>query len=54
MPIVREPICLTQVIGDQYVQKKPQLVRQRDGEQVIIDGTRTLQLLYNLYYWYAL
>ena len=39
--------------GDQYVQKKPQLLWQKNDEYVIVDGTRTLQLLYNLYYWYA-
>lgn len=42
---------LSRAIGDQYVQKKPQLLRQKNGECVIVDGTRTLQLLYNLYYW---
>ena len=35
------------------MQKKPQLLRQKNDEYVIVDGTRTLQLLYNLYYWYA-
>ncbi|MCJ1265026.1 peptide transporter ptr2 [Lobaria immixta] len=40
-------------IGDQYVQKKPQLLRQHNDENVIVDGTRTLQLLYNLYYWFT-
>lgn len=39
--------------GDQYIQKKPQLLRHENGEVVIVDGTRTLQLLYNLYYWSA-
>ncbi|KAI4247378.1 MAG: hypothetical protein L6R42_009636, partial [Xanthoria sp. 1 TBL-2021] len=39
--------------GDQYVQKKPQLLRHKNGEHVIVDGTRTLQLLYNLYYWFT-
>lgn len=42
---------LSRFVGDQYVQKKPQLLRQKDGQCVIVDGTRTLQLLYNLYYW---
>ncbi|KAI4146594.1 MAG: hypothetical protein L6R39_003406 [Caloplaca ligustica] len=40
-------------IGDQYVQKKPQLLRRKNGEYVVVDGTRTLQLLYNLYYWFT-
>ncbi|KAL8836194.1 MAG: hypothetical protein Q9176_006455 [Flavoplaca citrina] len=37
---------------DQYVQKKPQL-SCKNGKYVIVDGTRTLQLLYNLYYWFV-
>ncbi|CAL8577144.1 peptide transporter ptr2 [Xanthoria parietina] len=40
-------------LGDQYIQKKPQLLRHKNGELVIVDGTRTLQLLYNLYYWFT-
>ncbi|KAF1984275.1 oligopeptide transporter [Aulographum hederae CBS 113979] len=40
-------------LGDQYVQKKPQLVRQKNGELAIVDGTRTLQLIYNLYFWFT-
>ncbi|KAL8996292.1 MAG: hypothetical protein Q9169_004178 [Polycauliona sp. 2 TL-2023] len=39
--------------GDQYAQKKPQLSRHKNGEFTIVDGTRTLQLLYNLYYWFT-
>jgi hypothetical protein len=46
-----EGMSLTMLAGDQYVQKKPQLSRQKNGEHVIVDGTRTLQALYNLYYW---
>lgn len=38
--------------GDQYVQKKPQLSCKNE-KYVIVDGTRTLQLLYNLYYWFV-
>lgn len=37
--------------GDQYVQKVPQLVRQNNGNWVIVDGPRTLQFMYNAYYW---
>ncbi|KAL8980140.1 MAG: hypothetical protein Q9205_004699, partial [Flavoplaca limonia] len=40
------------IAGDQYVQKKPQL-SCKNGKYVIVDGTRTLQLLYNLYYWFT-
>lgn len=44
---------LSQFVGDQCLQKKPQLLWQKNEEYVIVDGTRTLQLLYNLYYWYG-
>jgi proton-dependent oligopeptide transporter, POT family len=37
--------------GDQYVQKKPQLVQRKNGDIVIIDSKRTLTFIYNLYYW---
>ena len=40
--------------GDQYVQKKPQLVQQKDGKMVVVDGPRTLQFMYNAFYWYEL
>jgi POT family proton-dependent oligopeptide transporter len=40
-------------LGDQYVQQKPQLVQRKNGEMVVVDGSRTLQFLYNAYYWYA-
>lgn len=39
------------LLGDQYVQKKPKLVLQKNGELAIIDATRTVQLIYNIYYW---
>ncbi|KAK3332275.1 POT family-domain-containing protein [Cercophora scortea] len=41
------------LLGDQYVQQKPQLIRRRNGKVVIVDGERTLQLMYNLYYWFT-
>ncbi|KAF3799835.1 putative peptide transporter ptr2 [Colletotrichum gloeosporioides] len=40
-------------IGDQYKQKTPQLVRQKDGLPAVVDGTRTLQFLYNAFYWFT-
>ncbi|GAB1319782.1 peptide transporter ptr2 [Madurella fahalii] len=40
-------------IGDQYVQRKPQLVRQKDGTLSIVDGSRTIQFLYNAFYWFT-
>ncbi|KAE9567344.1 hypothetical protein CGMCC3_g16517 [Colletotrichum fructicola] len=40
-------------IGDQYKQKPPQLVRQKDGLPAVVDGTRTLQFLYNAFYWFT-
>ncbi|RYP40351.1 hypothetical protein DL767_001763 [Monosporascus sp. MG133] len=39
--------------GDQYVQKKPQMIRQRSGDFAIVDGQRTLQFLYNTFYWFT-
>lgn len=39
------------LLGDQYVQKKAKLVMQKNGELAIIDATRTVQLIYNIYYW---
>ncbi|KEZ41454.1 hypothetical protein SAPIO_CDS7590 [Scedosporium apiospermum] len=41
------------LLGDQYVQKKPQLVQSENGARVIVDGPRTIQLMYNAYYWFA-
>jgi POT family proton-dependent oligopeptide transporter len=38
-------------IGDQYPQEKPRLVRQKDGKLTVVDGSRTLQFLYNAFYW---
>ncbi|KAK4174684.1 putative peptide transporter [Triangularia setosa] len=40
-------------LGDQYMQTKPQLVRQKNGNLVIVDGPRTLQFIYNAYYWFT-
>ncbi|KAF4830196.1 Peptide transporter PTR2 [Colletotrichum tropicale] len=40
-------------IGDQYKQKPPQLVRPKDGLPAVVDGTRTLQFLYNAFYWFT-
>lgn len=39
------------LLGDQYVQRKPRLVMRRNGELAIVDATRTVQLIYNIYYW---
>ncbi|KAK0666769.1 putative peptide transporter [Cercophora samala] len=40
-------------LGDQYMQAKPQLVRQKNGSLVVVDGPRTLQFIYNAYYWFT-
>jgi len=40
-------------LGDQYLQTKPRLVRQAKGDLVIVDGPRTLQFMYNAYYWFT-
>jgi proton-dependent oligopeptide transporter, POT family len=40
------------LLGDQYVQRKPQLEERKDRKRVIIDGSMTLTLMYNAYYWY--
>jgi len=40
-------------IGDQYPQKKPRVIRQKNGELAVVDGSRTIQLIYNAFYWYA-
>ncbi|KAK3290960.1 oligopeptide transporter [Chaetomium fimeti] len=42
---------ITPFIGDQYKHKKPQLIRQKNGELAVIDGSRTIQFLYNAFYW---
>lgn len=39
------------LLGDQYIQKKPKLVMQKDGKLAVVDATRTVQLIYNIYYW---
>ncbi|KAE9973412.1 hypothetical protein EG327_009099 [Venturia inaequalis] len=41
------------LLGDQYVQRKAKLVMQKNGELAIIDATRTVQLIYNIYYWFT-
>ncbi|KAL2198321.1 oligopeptide transporter [Corynascus similis CBS 632.67] len=38
-------------IGDQYSQEKPQVVCRRDGKLAIVDGSRTIQFLFNAFYW---
>ncbi|KAK1981817.1 oligopeptide transporter [Colletotrichum cereale] len=40
-------------IGDQYTQKNPQLIQQKHGGLAVIDNTRTLQFLYNAFYWFT-
>jgi len=40
-------------IGDQYPQQKPRVVRQKNGELAIVDGSRTIQFIYNAFYWYV-
>lgn len=40
-------------LGDQYVQQKPMLKVKSDGSRVVVDGGRTLQLIYNLYFWFT-
>ncbi|KAF2185753.1 hypothetical protein K469DRAFT_738776 [Zopfia rhizophila CBS 207.26] len=40
-------------LGDQYVQGKSQLSRKKNGELVVVDGPRTLQFVYNAYYWFT-
>jgi POT family proton-dependent oligopeptide transporter len=46
-----ETESLTLLTGDQYPQRKPQLVRQKNGELAVVDSSRTLQFLYNAFYW---
>ncbi|KAF2019953.1 oligopeptide transporter [Aaosphaeria arxii CBS 175.79] len=38
-------------IGDQLPKKKPHVARQKNRNLAIVDGARTLQLLYNAFYW---
>jgi len=39
-------------IGDQYAQKKnPQLIRQKNGKLAVVDSSRTIQFIYNAFYW---
>ncbi|KAI8157007.1 hypothetical protein K4K49_005986 [Colletotrichum sp. SAR 10_70] len=45
--------CFVSIWRDQYKQKPPQLVRQKDGLPAVVDGTRTLQFLYNAFYWFT-
>ncbi|TLD39696.1 putative peptide transporter [Venturia nashicola] len=40
-------------LGDQYIQKKAKLVTQKNGKLAIVDATRTVQLIYNIYYWFT-
>ncbi|KAF2841748.1 hypothetical protein M501DRAFT_929637 [Patellaria atrata CBS 101060] len=40
-------------LGDQYVQRPPQFLQRKNGDMVIIDGPRTLQFIYNAYYWFT-
>lgn len=39
--------------ADQYPQQKPRVVRQKNGELAVIETSRTLQLVYNAFYWYT-
>lgn len=41
------------LLGDQYVQRKPQLEERKNGKKVIVDGPMTLTLMYNAYYWFT-
>ena len=38
-------------IGDQYAMDTPKTIMRCDGTLAVVDGTRTLQFLYNAYYW---
>ncbi|KAL2257918.1 hypothetical protein VTK26DRAFT_8974 [Humicola hyalothermophila] len=40
-------------IGDQYVQQKPRVIRQKDGKLAVVDGSRTIQFLFNAFYWFT-
>ncbi|KAL2268417.1 hypothetical protein VTJ83DRAFT_3263 [Remersonia thermophila] len=40
-------------IGDQYPQGKPRVVRQGDGTLAVVDSSRTIQFLYNAFYWFT-
>ncbi|KAH7084353.1 oligopeptide transporter [Paraphoma chrysanthemicola] len=41
------------LIGDQLPQTKPRVVRQKNGKLAVVDSSRTLQLLYNAFYWFT-
>ncbi|KAI1503136.1 major facilitator superfamily domain-containing protein [Biscogniauxia marginata] len=41
------------LIADQYDRERHQLLQQNDGTAVIVDGDRTLQFMYNAYYWFT-
>ncbi|KAL2133427.1 hypothetical protein VTI74DRAFT_2353 [Chaetomium olivicolor] len=38
-------------IGDQYPQRKPQIIQQKNGKLAVVDASRTIQFLYNAFYW---
>ncbi|KAL1844005.1 hypothetical protein VTJ49DRAFT_6409 [Mycothermus thermophilus] len=40
-------------IGDQYPQGKPRVVRQKDGKLAVVDSSRTIQFMYNAFYWFT-
>ncbi|KAF1828645.1 oligopeptide transporter [Decorospora gaudefroyi] len=40
-------------IGDQLPKHKPQVVCQKNGKLAVVNGSRTLQLLYNTFYWFT-
>ena len=37
-------------LGDQLPQKKPRVVRQKNGELAVVERSRTLQFIYNAFY----
>ena len=39
-------------IADQYPQQKARVVRRKNGELGIVDGSRTIQFIYNALMWY--
>ncbi|CAO2658288.1 Nn.00g060110.m01.CDS01 [Neocucurbitaria sp. VM-36] len=40
-------------IGDQLPKTKPQVVFQKNGKLAVVDSSRTLQLIYNAFYWFT-
>ncbi|EMD85234.1 hypothetical protein COCC4DRAFT_76455 [Bipolaris maydis ATCC 48331] len=44
---------ISPLIGDQLPQGQPQVVRRKDGKLAIIDSSRTLQFLFNGFYWFT-